>query len=121
LGDWWPRAYPDAAYRQWVESAWQSHLEEARRLGARFEPVELKICCKNGTTRIAMVGASPLSESFSGMHLVTFFDITERKQAEEALQQKFDEIERMNRLMVGRELKMEELRREIERLKGERQ
>jgi len=45
--------------------------------------------------------------------------ISERKQAEEALKQKLDEIERMNRLMVGRELKMEELRKEIKHLKEE--
>jgi PAS domain S-box-containing protein len=44
-------------------------------------------------------------------------DITERKRVEEKLKQKLDEIERMNRLMVGRELKMEELRKEIRRLK----
>jgi len=43
--------------------------------------------------------------------------ITERRQAEEALKQNLDETERMNRLMVGRELKMEELRKEIKRLK----
>jgi PAS domain S-box-containing protein len=50
---------------------------------------------------------------------LVFHDITERKQAEDALRKKIDEIERMNRLMVGRELKMEELRKEIKRLKEE--
>ncbi len=42
-----------------------------------------------------------------------------RMRAVAALEQKLDEIERMNRLMVGRELKMEEQRREIKRLKKE--
>jgi len=36
-------------------------------------------------------------------------DISERKQVEAELRRRLDEIERMNRLMVGRELKMEEL------------
>jgi len=43
----------------------------------------------------------------------------ERLQAEERVRGKFDEIERMNKLMIGREMKMEELRQEIKRLKGE--
>lgn len=39
-----------------------------------------------------------------------------RVQAEEALRIQLDETERLNRLMVGRELKMEQMRREIEQL-----
>jgi len=45
-------------------------------------------------------------------------DITAHKQAEKALRVKLDEIERMNRLMIGRELKMEKMRREIKGLKN---
>ena len=119
LDAWWLRAYPEPEYRQWVAAAWQAGMDKAKRNAACFEPIELKICCKDGSTRIAMVGATPLSESFAGIHLVTFFDITERKQVENELKHKFEELERMNKLMVGRELKMEELLREIERLKGE--
>ncbi|MBI5562079.1 MAG: response regulator [Deltaproteobacteria bacterium] len=40
-------------------------------------------------------------------------DITERKRLEAEMRRNFDEVERMNRLMVGRELKMEELREEV--------
>jgi PAS domain S-box-containing protein len=43
-------------------------------------------------------------------------DVTERKQAELALQQKLAELERVNRLMVGRENRMLELKREINEL-----
>jgi PAS domain S-box-containing protein len=39
--------------------------------------------------------------------------ITGRKQAEAASQRQLDEVERLNELMVGRELKMEELRQRI--------
>jgi len=45
--------------------------------------------------------------------------ITERRQAEKDLRVQFDEMHRMNRLMVGRELKMEELRQEIKKLNSE--
>lgn len=44
-------------------------------------------------------------------------DMTERKQAEEALQSRARELEKMNELMVGRELKMKELKEEIARLR----
>lgn len=44
-------------------------------------------------------------------------DVTESKKAKDDLREKFDEIERMNRLMITRELKMEELRKEVKILK----
>jgi len=48
-------------------------------------------------------------------HGVTFtaLDITTRKQAEEALKQKIDELERFNNLTVDRELRMIELKKEV--------
>ncbi len=36
-----------------------------------------------------------------------------RKKTEDKLKQKLDEVERMNKLMAGRELKMEEMRKEV--------
>ncbi|MFZ3044151.1 MAG: PAS domain S-box protein [Minisyncoccia bacterium] len=44
-------------------------------------------------------------------------DITHRKKMEEELQEKVDDLEKANRLMVGRELKMIELKGEIEELR----
>lgn len=44
-------------------------------------------------------------------------DITERKRLEGEAGRNLDEAERMNRLMVGRELKMEELRKEVRQLR----
>ena len=43
-------------------------------------------------------------------------DITERKKAEEALTEKMDELMRFHRLMVGRELTMVELKKEVNSL-----
>ncbi len=42
----------------------------------------------------------------------------ERKKMEREIKERLDDVERMNKLMVGRELKMEELRKEINRLKA---
>jgi len=60
----------------------------------------------------------PLRDSLGKVHgiLGVYEDITASKQAEIQLKERFDEIERMNKLMIGRELKMEELRQEIKRL-----
>ena len=43
-------------------------------------------------------------------------DITERKRAEEALREKMEEVERINRLFSGREQRMIELKREVNSL-----
>jgi len=87
LADWWPRAYPDIEYRQWVAETWQARLDKAKQSGAPFEPVELNIRGKDNVQRTAIVGAASLTESFADVHLVTLFDITGRKQAQEKLEQ----------------------------------
>jgi PAS domain S-box-containing protein len=87
LADWWPKAYPDPDYQQWVATTWKAHLERARAAGTPFEPVELNIRCKDGSQRTVLAGAAPLGETFKGVHLVVLHDITERKQAENALRE----------------------------------
>jgi len=85
LSDWWPRAYPDPDYLNWVAATWQQHLEEARRDGTPFKPLELVIRCKDGSNRTVLVSAASLTESFKGNHLVILYDITERKKMERSL------------------------------------
>ncbi|CAK0772202.1 two-component system, sensor histidine kinase [Gammaproteobacteria bacterium] len=87
LSHWWPMAYPDPLYAQWVTDIWQKHLTKAKSTGGKFEPIEVNIRCKNGETRSAIAGASPLGASFKGLHLVTLYDITELKRAKEAAEQ----------------------------------
>jgi len=83
LADWWPKAYPDESYRQWAANAWEARLAESRKTGMAFEPLELKIRCKEGVARTALVSAALLGEAFTGDHLVILYDITERIQAEQ--------------------------------------
>lgn len=80
LAEWWAKAYPDEGYRQWVMRTWRVRMEMAERDGRPFEPMELNIRCKDGSTRIAMVGAVPLGDTFGGSHLVILYDITELRQ-----------------------------------------
>jgi PAS domain S-box-containing protein len=112
LADWWPRAYPDPEYRQWVANAWQARLDKARKSGTPFEPVELNIQCKDGVLRTALCSAAPLGESFdNGIHLVILYDITERKQNEEELEQY---RHRLELIVTERTAALEEVNKELE-------
>ena len=50
--------------------------------------------------------------------LGAYEDVTEKKQNEEIIKKNFEEIKKMNNLMIGRELKMIELKKELEKLKS---
>jgi len=83
LADWWPRAYPDVSYREWVMSTWNTAVEKALRKGVEVEPIEINIVCKDGSQRTVLANPAPMDES----HLVFLYDITERKRVETALQE----------------------------------
>jgi PAS domain S-box-containing protein len=100
LADWWPKAYPDPAYRQWVMESWRERLEEAKRTGSEFHPMELKICCKNGAYVIAEASAASLNDSFSDLHLVTLFNITERKRSEEEMKESAKRLLEINSALI---------------------
>lgn len=96
LSDWWPKAYPDAGYRQWVADAWQKRLDQAKEQGTPFEPIELNIQCKDGESLTALCSAANLGESYeSNIHLVILYDITRRKQAERELELHRNHLEAM--------------------------
>ena len=86
LNEWWPKAYPDAEYRQWVASTWQNHFNESRQSGEPFEPMELKIRCKDGSFKTSIVGLSWLGDQDTSDQLVILYDITELKLIEEEKQ-----------------------------------
>jgi len=86
LADWWPKAYPDPEYRQWVMEAWQAEKERVARTNSEFTPLELQIRCKDGTIRYVLSSATPLDGGLEETHIVLLYDITERKLAEQNLQ-----------------------------------
>jgi diguanylate cyclase (GGDEF)-like protein/PAS domain S-box-containing protein len=85
LEDWWPRAYPNQQYRKHVADAWQSNMENAKRTGKPFAPMEVAICCKNGMVRTFLISPASLEESFARNYLVILYDITERKMLEDSI------------------------------------
>ncbi|MDL2337532.1 MAG: PAS domain S-box protein [Pseudomonadota bacterium] len=85
LEDWWLKAYPDPDYRQWVVSIWAQRLEASKRDGTPFEAMEVQVRAKDGAVRTVLAAASSIGPSLGGSHLVSLYDITERKQAEDRL------------------------------------
>jgi PAS domain S-box-containing protein len=100
LAQWWPRAYPDPANRQRVITAWQAELERSKRTGEAFAPLELSVRCKDGSDKIVLASAAPLSTTSQGEHLVVLFDITERKRLQAGLAQA-DRLSSMGMLAAG--------------------
>jgi PAS domain S-box-containing protein len=82
---WWPKAYPDEMYRQEVAKEWLLRLDVAKRDEKPFEPMEVRIRCKDGGERTVLATATALLSSFNDLHVVTLYDITERKAAEAEL------------------------------------
>ena len=127
---WWPVAYPDEKYRARIEEEWRTKVRQAIETKSEIEPMEVIVTCKDGSKKY-------ISWSFisTGEKNWTFgLDLTERKKVEEELkkyhehledmvkertaelEKKTAEVERINRLFVGRELKMIELKKRIAEL-----
>ncbi|HRZ34055.1 MAG TPA: CHASE domain-containing protein [Candidatus Moranbacteria bacterium] len=72
---------------------------------------------KDGTEFPATVLLSKVEKGEKTFLQATVRDITIQKKAEEEIKKKNEELERLNKAMVGRELKMIDLKNEINRLK----
>jgi PAS domain S-box-containing protein len=92
LKAWWQRAYPDAAYRRRVAETWEAKMLRAAETHAETEPEEFNVTCKDGTVRVVVISNIIIEDSI----LASFIDITERKQAEQALHKRAEEALRMS-------------------------
>lgn len=88
---WRQMAYPDENYRRWVVESWEAAVGKARLHDADIEPVEYSMTCKNGEVRAILVSGTLLGDDF----LAVFFDITDRKRAEEALRETTDYLQNL--------------------------
>jgi len=116
LEAWWPRAYPDEMYRQQVSKEWMLHLDVAKRDAKPFEPIEVRIRCKDGAERTVLATATPLASSLNELHVVTLYDITERKKTESQLHEQLDELHRWQKTMLGREDRIIKMKHEVNEL-----
>jgi PAS domain S-box-containing protein len=95
VAHWWTLAYPDEAYRQAVRSEWETRTEKTLSDGTPFAPMEVTVRCKDGSTRHLEVHLSTIA---GDTNLITFIDLTERKAAVEAMQQREMELIEAQRL-----------------------
>ena len=132
LKEWWEKAYPDEQYRKWVIENWETKVENAAANGIDIQSDEYKVTCKDGAILDIIISGITMGESF----LATFIDITERKLSETELREhkenleilveertkelkdKYSELERINKLFVGRELRMIELKEKIKSIEN---
>ncbi|EIC20444.1 transporter substrate-binding domain-containing protein [Thiorhodovibrio frisius] len=77
---WWLKAYPEPSYRAQVKMEWQQNMQRAMASQSALEPVEARIRCGDGQTRIFIAHATTLRQR----HLVMFIDVTEQRAAQEA-------------------------------------
>ncbi len=100
LNEWWQLAYPDPAYREWVIDTCAAALQRAIDTGSDIEPIEYRVTCKNGDIRTMVVYGGFIDDDL----LLTFFDITERKRAEQERQAHLrflESMDQVNRAIQG--------------------
>ena len=85
LEDWFDQAFPNPVYRKWVLSTWNKRLIASQERQSAFDPMEIKIRCKNGLTGTAMAGGAILASTSNDTQLMVLYDISTRKQIEQQL------------------------------------
>ena len=91
--DWWPRAYPDAAYRAWVQAHWDAALQQATRERRAIAVAEYRVTCADGQVRDLEISGVALDHGL----LCTFVDVSAHRRAEAALQHSRDEAQAASR------------------------
>jgi len=79
LEHWWRLAYPDPDYRRQQISNWNAVFDRISASAAAYNLGENRIICKNGRELTAIIHTNRIREFI----VITFFDITARKEAEE--------------------------------------
>jgi PAS domain S-box-containing protein len=88
-------------------------IETLKRKG-KVSSFEIEILTKTGETKIIMLSAILEDNDITGM----IMDITRRIKVEKELNEKIKRLERMCEMNINREIKMQELLKEIENLKS---
>ena len=108
----------DLGNRQWDIPKLRALLEDILPHQSWFENYEVTHEFEHIGSKTMRLNARRMEVLEGGPEriILVIEDITARKQAEENLRQNLEELERFNRAMVGRELRMIELKKEINEL-----
>ncbi|MDZ4202226.1 MAG: PAS domain S-box protein [Gallionella sp.] len=94
VNEWWPRAYPDEAYRKEIAAEWQRRVAEAIEKQTEIEPMETSVTCKDGSLKYVSWGFISIGEQNWAFGL----DLTERKRAEQEVQFSMDKLNEAQRI-----------------------
>jgi PAS domain S-box-containing protein len=86
---WWVQAYPEETYRRDVVADWTGRVQKALTKGGEITGNEYRVTCKDGSIKTMFISGVPVPEKI----FVMFDDITERKRAEEELQNSKEVLE----------------------------
>jgi two-component system, sensor histidine kinase and response regulator len=116
LDEWWLPSDPDVSREQEKMPTWKQHVIKEESSNHRFTTMDVCVRCKDGGIRVVLVAAMLTNDLIRDMYVISFFDITERKQAEESMKYNLKEMSRFNAIAVNREERMIELKGEINEL-----
>lgn len=81
LSQWFRLAYPDAGYRRDVYEEWERNTRRIFFQRSAAPPMEVRIRCKNGDDRTAIIDVNFLGDDWKAI-ITTFFDVTELRATE---------------------------------------
>ncbi|MFA6307249.1 MAG: PAS domain-containing protein [Patescibacteria group bacterium] len=86
-----------------------------RMAGKDVAPYELDFISKSGEKKVGLIMARPIKDEAGNNteDLIMILDVTTNKKINEDLKNKVKELERINKLMINRELKMIELKNKL--------
>src|SRR5690606_26582343 len=89
IEDWWRLAYPDDDYRRVARAAWDASVTNMPDNGNTLGSREYRVRCANGEDRHVLIGGAAIGQEL----MVSFHDMTEQHQAQQALARLNDELE----------------------------
>ena len=89
---WFSLTHPDPIYRQEQKAKWKERMIKSIATGEYIEPLEDRILCKDGITRILEFSGLVIGDSV----LETCYDLTARKQTEDELHAAYEQLAAAN-------------------------
>lgn len=81
LDDWWPLAYPDPEYREWVRQRWAGAMLRAQETNGTIESLDYQVRTKSGSVLTLLIGGQMIGDDT----IITLTDISELKRIESDL------------------------------------
>jgi len=76
LDDWWPRAYPDPAYRAAAMAAWEAGVRLARADPDHVHMADWMVTCKDGSQKMIHFRLRSLGDNL----ILVYWDVTDHRQ-----------------------------------------